>query len=402
MDRKRVTQLLDSVAQQEINPDMDLWHGIQAHVQPARRRAPALRLLRTALLIIIAAVVSAAAYAFYQRSVGDPGIQGAADAGLFYEINQSQTINDVTVTVTRAYADLQRFAIEYTVQGIDAELVQNSITSGQRLQDRMGNTFSFSGGGPTGESTSDEVVVSTQFYTQAMREGNTPGEIIVDNDYFTSQYESIPEEIDFVLVLDFYRDIYGEPIVENPPEPFTFEFSVPLNAGVVLEPNVTVEDQALAITVERITLMPSQTEIRICTELPDARDWQPVARLWIGDEPALPSGWGLVSRDEVLNTQRRCRDMRFDSFYEGEPVTLSLTVDRLETSMPEGPEEWQQIRDILAARDIHFDVVFERNGLRLDNLQVPEGVDFDTAVREARIELGNIVEGNWAFTFDIP
>lgn len=402
MEPRRVTQLLESIAQQEIDENMDLWQGIHAHIQPKRKPSAVLRIVRVALLIIILAVVSAGAYAFYQRTVGDPGIQGASDAGLFYEINQTQTINGVTVTLQRGYADLQRFAIEYTVQGLSMDRIQFALTSHQMLQDTMGNTFSFSSGGPTEESTTEEFRVSIQYYTQAVRQGNTPEAFIIDNDYFANQYETLPEQMDFVLTLDFYRDSFGEPIVENPPEPFVFEFSIPLIAGVILEPNVTLEDQGLAVTVERITLSPSQTEVRLCHELPDPRDWQPVAHLVIGDEPALPSGWGIVSREEFLNTERRCRDMRFDGFYEGEPVTLSLTVDRLETSMPEGPEEWEQIRDILAERDIHFDVVFERGGLRLDNLQVPEGVDFDTAVREARIELGNIIEGNWSFTFDVP
>lgn len=400
MEPKQVTQLIDSIAQQEIDPNMDLWHGIHDQIQSKRQTPVTLRVARIALLIMILAVVSTGAYAFYQRSIGDPGIEGAADAGLFHEIEESQTIDGVTVTLRRAYADLQRFVIEYTVRGVSAEMVRDSITSGQKLQDTMGNTFSFTTGGLTEESTPDEITVSIQYYTQAVREEGDA--IVVDNEYFTSQYPTIPEHIDFILTLDFYRDVYGDPIIENPPAPFIFEFSVPLNAGLILEPNATVEDQGIAVTVERITLSPSQTEIRLCHELPDSRDWQPVAHLLIGDEPAFPSGWGMVSTDEFLNTERRCRDMRFDGFYEGAPVTLSLTVDRLETSMPEGPAEWEQIRDILATHDIHFDVVFEQHGLRLENLQVPEGIDFDEAVREARIELGNIIEGDWSFTFDTP
>jgi hypothetical protein len=78
----------------------------------------------------------------------DPGMQRIADERLYQEVNQSQTVNGVTISVTAAYADEGRTVFYYHIQ-LSPELAQRyqRVDLGSwDFTDSQGNTPSGSGG----------------------------------------------------------------------------------------------------------------------------------------------------------------------------------------------------------------------------------------------------------------
>ena len=64
-------------------------------------------LARVAAVFIMFFTVGMMSYAIYETINGrDPGLEAVHEAGLVTELNLSQTINDVTVTLDWAYADV--------------------------------------------------------------------------------------------------------------------------------------------------------------------------------------------------------------------------------------------------------------------------------------------------------
>lgn len=78
----------------------------------------------------------------------DPGMQRIADERLYQEVNQSQTVDGVTITVTAAYADEGRTVFYYRVQ-LSPEMArqyQRADLGSWDFTDSQGNTPSGSGG----------------------------------------------------------------------------------------------------------------------------------------------------------------------------------------------------------------------------------------------------------------
>jgi hypothetical protein len=344
----------------------------------------------------------------------NPVMDAAREAGLIEDIGLSQTVDDVTVTLDWAYADVQRIVLQYTITttgDVDPQSIVSPFASPQ-LRDSSGVMFSYASSYPAPGETPNELVVNLEYYTQALVPGDEAGEVIVNNEYFN--VDPLPQELDLELRLRLgdYTVPEGMPNAGaeiEPAGPFVFDFTVPLYPAITFEPMETADAAGLSVSLERVTITPANTSVRLCYPLPDRRDWQPEVSLEIGDVQGILTGASLVGAKEdiSLDDERWCRDMSFSLFYDQEPTELTVSVDYLTASMVEGPDDWLEIKDALAEQGIKIEVNFTQGeqgggGVGIEVVSIPDGVDFNEAVNAARESLGDRLGGPWTFTVAIP
>ncbi len=96
---------------------------------------------------------------------------------------------------------------------------------------------------------------------------------------------------------------------EGPAGHFTFDFSVPLVSDQrVLTAAQTATDHDIPITLERVTVSPSQTRVVICFTPPDpARRWTGIPHLTT-DAGDVPGGGGV---QPYMDGERTCDDYTY-------------------------------------------------------------------------------------------
>ncbi len=372
-----------------------------------------MKLLVLTLLLTLIPVTQA------QEFEPDPRIQAAMEQGLFTPIDQSQTVDAVTVTVENVYVDTQQLILGYTITGADPLLYGNPFQTPITLRDQNGAAFSYASAqvNPAGNGDSNRFLVT--FYNQAVIEGENSAVAVVD-DYFRTNFDTVPESINLQLeinyddfVIEEWLPLDLESSDHQPGDtvegvgPFVFDFSAPVYPALELQPMQSVTANDLEITLEALNITPLTGEARICYDLPDERDWQPEISVALDDQPGRMTGHGTTDMAQFENTERRCRDIRFDLFYSGQAEHVALSLDYLTTSMREGPEDWERIETVLAEAGIDIDVIFEQGengggGIRIEEVDVPEGFDLQAAMNSARETLGDRIAGPWIFEVELP
>jgi hypothetical protein len=302
MKEQQVTQILQEIAEQEVPASLDLWPAIQARVQPRRRSSrwaqlmPATRLGWAFMALVLCLAFGAVAYAvvpvvsrLFQQ---DAGLRQVEQANLVQELNLSQTVDGVTVTLERAYADANRIVVGFTIKGPNGQRYDARHLT---LTDAAGTAFSgMVGYGVTGQS--DILQVSLP-----------PGEGADVICFDAAPVQGAPAELDLRLVMEVREFVLpldapepplnpisppDEPpasmVVEALPVPegdilglFTFEFSVPFIPGRVAEVNQTVEAAGVAVRLERVVITPSETRAYLRFDWPsgEVEWWMPIAML---------------------------------------------------------------------------------------------------------------------------
>ncbi|MFP3895394.1 MAG: DUF4179 domain-containing protein [Anaerolineales bacterium] len=217
------------------------------------------------LLLTFSAVGYAVAPAVGRLFQQEAGLQHVEQADLVQELDLSQTVNGVTVTLERAYADANRIVVGYRVEG----------PKGRHYDERV-------------TLTEDDTVfpMTTGFGTRGQSDiynvSLPPGEGAYVLSFDASPVEGAPEELDLRLTMEL-REIVpptdtpdsspgsssdpAEPmVVELEPMPqedvvgtFAFDFSVPFIPGRVAEVNQTLEAAGVTMKLERLVVTPSET-----------------------------------------------------------------------------------------------------------------------------------------------
>jgi len=305
MKEQQVTQILQEIAEQEVPASLDLWPAIRARVQPRRRSPrwaqlmPNTRLGWALLALVLFLALGAVAYAvvpvvnrLFQQ---EAGLRHVEQANLVQELNLSQTMDGVTVTLERAYADANRIVIGYTITGPNS---QRYDAWDLTLTDAAGTVFSGTiGYGVTGQS--DILQVSLP-----------PGEGADVICFDAAPVEGAPAELDLRLVMELEEFVLLPAALEPPPTldsppaespepmvveleplptpeeeaivgPFTFDFSVPFISGRVAKVNQTVEAAGVAVCLERVMVTPSETRAYLRFDSPGGAEtrWTPIAML---------------------------------------------------------------------------------------------------------------------------
>ena len=307
MKEQQVAQILKGIAEDEVPDTLNLWPAIQARLQtrqlPSRWRQlmpttrPGWALVALVLSLAFGSAVYAVAPAVGRLFQQESGLQHIEQAGLVQELDLSQTVDEVTVTLERAYADANRIVVGFTIKG----------PTGQRYEARHLTLTDASGAvfpGTVGYGVSGQ--------SDILKVSLPPGEGAHVLAFDAAAVIGVPKELDLRLVMEAEElvlpldapglsptssDSPAEPpesmVVELQPMPegatvgpFTFDFSVPFIPGHAIEVQHTVEAAGVAVRLERIVVTPSETRAFLCFDPPDGdgKEWIPIVTLDAADE----------------------------------------------------------------------------------------------------------------------
>jgi hypothetical protein len=303
----------------------------------------------------------------------------------------AQTVGNVTTQIDWVYVDEGRFAIQYTISGLDwpdgstldgMQQVQMTIPS---LSDFKFGGFS---GGMGGNGTAAQHGVITASSDQALLEGaldakKTPNILVK---------VAIPVE--------------GHSKVGT----FHFNFTAPVLDGIKIE-NIdqTVVANNVSMTLKSVALNPSFIGALICFQMPSAVDWGLMpAKLTISGKEYPVTGGGIASPKgdptSALTSPERCNDIGFDIAYDPSATSLTLTVPRLQASYNEvvTQEVVDRANQRLADKGIEFRYENVDHGGNIIILKRPEGAADPEIYPLIFDAMSDQYEGPWVFTIDIP
>ena len=347
MKEQQMTRILQEIADQKVPTSLDLWPAIRARVQPRQRSSrrvqwmPATRLSWAALILGALLLFGGITYALNPAlsqvfRAFFPGWRHIEETHLAQEVNLSQTLDGVTVTLERVYADANQIVIGYTVKGLAD---QNLEVSRMSLTDEQGRAFSeMTGAGAAGTSE----LLGVQL---------PPGEAAYVTAFDASVVEGKPERLRLHLTMHLVKLV---PVDQTPvtptvplPEPseagvivalaqalreemvsgpFTFDFSVPFIPGQTVEVQQTMEAAGVAMRLERVVVTPSETRAILCFEPPDDIEWTLLADLDAGDGGALHGG--VVGRPDDVSG-RECHRVSYMESLTSKSGEWTLTVTEL-------------------------------------------------------------------------
>lgn len=319
MKEQRVVQTLQEIAEREVADSVDLWPAIQARLQPRRRRSrwaqlrPTTRLgwafLAMALLLAMSTMAYAVVPIVSRLFQQEAGLSHIERVGLSQEIDLSLTIDGITVTLERGYADINRIVLGYTIHAADGRRYDPYSI---RLSDANGAVLlPMIGMGVTGQSDVMEISLP-------------PGEGGFVLSFDAADLQSMPSILDLHLEIELKEFVLPlnepdlPPAQENlsaPPVvtvagttamhegalvgPFTFDFGLPLSSGHTIEVQQTVEAAGVALELKRVVVTPSETRALLCIESPghEWEDWAVVATL--GTEAGqAENAWSANSEED--------------------------------------------------------------------------------------------------------
>ncbi len=334
MKEQQVTQILQEIAEQGVSDSLDLWPAIRAQVQPQRRPSwwmrvvPTTRLGWASLALVLLLAFAGASWAGSARNRAfrvEPGLRHIEQAGLGQEVNLSQTVDGVTVTLQRVYADANRIIVGYTVSGPTAQKHGFPETI---LTDDRGNVFPHST-----EAAQPEFPP----YAEAAQD------IYIKTIGCVSSFEAdavqgTPATLSLHLLIDLVS-------METATGPFTFDFSVPFDAGRDVEVQQTVEAAGVAMRLERVVVTPSETRAILCFTPPDGNSDR-----WRASVATLDTGDWQNHDGFAINTDRRivgeevCNRYSFlDPLLDDQRGLWTLMVDELYERNPAQPDKLMRL-----------------------------------------------------------
>jgi hypothetical protein len=293
MNEQRVVRALQEIAEREVADNVDLWPAIQARLQRRRRRSrwaqlrPTTRLGWAFLAMALLLAVSTMAYAvvpvvsrIFQQEVG---LRHVERAGLSQEIDLSQTIDGVTVTLERGYADINRIVLGYTIHAVDG---RRYAAYSMRLSDANGALLLPTVGmGVTGQSDVMEISLPPEeggfvFSFDAADLQGVPSTLDLHLEIALKKLVLPPNELALPSAQENLPALPALTVAEATPVsegtlvgPFTFDFGLPLSPGHTVEVQQTVEAAGVALELKRVVVTSSETRALLCIESP-GHEWE--------------------------------------------------------------------------------------------------------------------------------
>ncbi len=397
MNEKQFTYHLDHIAAKEIPDDMNKWQEIQARLM--MHRAPSRHMMRTvrrAAAVLVAVFIGLVGYAFSQGPSDDPGLDHVREAGLVQPLNLVETHGGVTVTLTEGYADANRIALWLTIEPGEQPAVLWTLNP--VLSDASGDLldvgFNMS---PLEETDAGMWRMLTNFDPVQPLPDHQPLDLRLTVNAGGITVPVVPEGVTLEP-----GSIPPEYMVEVPPiDPFVFTFRLSVQEALTLTPQQTVEANGLGITLEQVTLAPSQVALRLCFDLPDGGDWQPQLQVRVDGAAGSLAGYGLTERPDPSDTQR-CADYEIMVGYTPESRTLEVNIDRLQTSESISPESLARAQERLVAQGIVLEFETGRGHFGWNILSAPEGMSEQAINEKVSAALSEQFEGPWTFIVALP
>lgn len=356
MTPQKSSQVLDWVLDEKIPSHINLTEPVMTAARQTRRQDGRPRMkLASSLLIALAAllVLSSVAYAVYRLMI-DHGLETADQNGLVNDFNQtamptvfaavptqlaakplaSTSQNGITVTLDWAYMDEYRLAWQLTISGLSIPNVAN-------LDDFVCNP----------NLTDDQGVRLNNLYLTVPTEGaqiNNSYQVV----YVAYQHVDASQVDHLDLHLDLtvgpcgpwwnYDQVYTGPGPTPTPVPlignYHLSFSVPVNPGVTLTPNQTVEASGIKIRLKAITFTPSYTVAELCFQKPlppnltDAAEWYPQDIQLLIDQSKSIQADGMYPNNKTTNNANEiCSEVGFSEVVSPSSK-ITLIVSNLSTT----------------------------------------------------------------------
>lgn len=409
MDKRQFSRILHSITEQEIPDDMNRWNEIKAKAQQTQIAAlpsrPVRISMRAVFIFILLFVSAAGGYAFYQQTLPfEPrGMDGASEAGLLTSINYSQTIDNVTVTVRWAYADESRVVVctETAVDGSPHIYQLERVGWRVRLYEMQGmlvdrihlaydddkicqRAFSFTL--PADVEIPDPMNLTFELvYFDKPRPATFFEQLIVGHEV-SEGLTSFDDPIVPTLSPEVTRE--PMPVRDGGIGPFIFNFNLSRLGGVTLNPNETVMAAGIPITLRKLTVAPSKTDLEICIDAAGYENWWPQVSITAGD---INTDWGGGSTRGYRGTSSICYSLYYDVFIEEQPDTVTITITALEQHMHRIEGAYDKVKE----RAIELGATFGVNGSY-------NPLESQQYLNQAMVEFGYRIEGPWVFEVDLP
>lgn len=328
------------------------------------------------------------------------GVEPLLEAGLMTVVDQTSEADGMQVTIQYAYADTQRIIVRLKLSGDYEQVLQDNMPN-LVLRDDTGYQFGYNAMQPVLRVDDEQAeIFDAIFYTQAAFQG-IDGEVDIIDDYLNDKGEGIDLQLDLgftpLSALGMVLDA-AEALEKSPVGPFGFVFTVPIYHAREIKPMETITVADIAMTLERVTVAPSETEVQVCYSLPDAQDWQPWIELTADGVPAPLTGGNLVGLPTLDDTER-CIEQRFAVLIGDTTESLTVDIDRLQTSVPDAPEAWEGFVAELETLGIKAEAFPER-GAYFSIESTPEGMtdaELGEIIDAARENMRQSIAGPWTF-----
>lgn len=412
MDDNMLKHTLRAIGREAVPDDWDRWHEIRQRVEDnaifSRPAVPQNRWLkRAAALLIVMLLSTGAIYAFVQMPpppAGDTGIDGVKAAGLVTDLNLVQTLDGVQLQLNWAYIDEGRVIVNYQTFLVNQDGTRRAADADEpailRLSERNGQLPDLYPNRHGHQSYPTPVTVAFNIEQGA----SLPDPLNMVDMRLEIAYDYRPHirnAIERIFYSEIRRSTFGWDQngvrLPLPPEAisFTFDFTLPIQRSVTLEPMLTVTASGVAITLESLSVSPSKTNYRVCYVLPDnsAKGWH-LADVTLAFGETVTSFGG--SENKKRKDGRACTD-GYMEVYQTLPVTLTLTVEALERMPFNSADELLRIQRAMHASGIGMDVEIHPDGTTA--FTWPNITD---EAQTVLVDLGYRIEGPWVFTIDVP
>lgn len=340
----------------------------------------------------------------------------------------NQTVGDVNLTLDWAFVDAKRVAVGYTVRGLPdipeaTELLGTmELTANQdeplpwsedgsstisRLEGEPGvlqGTWSFVFAAPLNQSVIDLHL-----------------EITLDNterNQIIAQFPFPPE------ATPYPPGVFPPTLPDKKIGTFSFDFISPVYPLTMTGPLPAVTANGIKMWIEEAELTPSFSSFTLCYPKPTPANkdwWLGRATLQVKDVEVQNSSGRLLFDQDIeginqlppeisasLGEHGRCISLNFLLGHANQTKSMTLTVPRLEQSMPESiPDaDLQAAQEKLAAQGIELSFMTYYSsggggGGGFDFTRLPEGMDQNSAYERLLEALGYVYPGPWVFTIEI-
>ncbi len=397
MNEEQLVQQLEQIAAKEIPDDMNKWPDIHTQLVQRRTRSRAIRRtlsgIAAALVIVVTGLVGSA---FSQGPSSDPGLDHVQELGLLQPLNLTESHDNMTITLTEGYADANRIAVWMTIETDEQPILLPTIMP---ILSYANGDFLNAGLHPMPLDTTDphrlKLVVSFDLVDVlpddqpvdlrlTVNVGGMPMPVIPEG--VTPEPGPIPPE--------YMIDVPALP-------PFVFTFQLDVQQALILTPQQTAEANGLGVTLDQITLAPSEITLRLCFDLPDGGDWQPKVSVQVDGVAGNLMGYRLTQLPNPAET-RRCADYDIALGVTPESRQLEVTVDRLQTSASFTPESMARAQERLAAQGITVEFEVGQGGFNWKIISAPDDMDEPAIGLLVWDALSEQYAGPWSFTVDLP
>lgn len=299
--------------------------------------------------------------------------------------------NDMTVTLEKAYADINRMAFVIAIKSLQEGFVVSSATlkdtSGAELNTGLGIT----------SPPDDPTRFTIEFYPST--------------EFTASQFKG-------QLVVEIGGQLGGNSALAE----VHFALDLPIYPAIVFDPMQTVTANGVEMLLQRIKITPSYTQIYLCFQKPSSADWTlgSTASLQVGADKANIGAYALIFDPDIGGNLKnpepgwappiktdRCVKLGFPVGHHSQPESITLTISELEQSMAEviPNEQLQAARQKLLAQGIDMDLVTSSGngggGGGPVIHQKPEGMTDEQVMQLFYEAMGYYHPGPWTFTVQI-